>query len=472
MAVLPGTGLHGQTYRIMPLGNSLTRGTMCTNGSISPCTDISDEDAVGYREVLFDMLTSAGHDFDFVGSESGGGAIMTDTDHAGFPGIRDHQLASVMETGFSIYTGLVTPGPYLESFPADIILLHIGTNDMLAGDLAVDGVERILDAIDDFETEFGHPIMVFLARIISTRGNPCDTDADVVEFNGNLDALAASRNALGDNIIVVDMECGAGLDYSADMIDQVHPNQAGYDKMGQTWYDSVDAYLNAIPLTPGGLTLGDETFSSIGLSWTDYADNETGFQIERSLTSSGGDFSVIATVPANTTLYTSNGLTPETRYYYRIRAINNSGASLYTAVESTFTLPAPPAAPTGLSATAVDENTIDLTWTDTNNENSYTIERSLTSGAGFTEVTTLSANTTYYRNSGLTEGTRYYYRIYATNPGGNSGFSNEASATTDLAPPTNLAATALDEQSIRLTWTDVSTHETGYKIERSLTSGS
>ena len=59
---LPKEIVYAQaTIRIMPLGNSITRGTMCTNGDIYSCTDIADADAIGYRDRLFNLLTAAGH---------------------------------------------------------------------------------------------------------------------------------------------------------------------------------------------------------------------------------------------------------------------------------------------------------------------------------------------------------------------------------------------------------------------------
>ncbi|MFO7934795.1 MAG: fibronectin type III domain-containing protein, partial [Bacteroidales bacterium] len=227
--------------------------------------------------------------------------------------------------------------------------------------------------------------------------------------------------------------------------------------------------MDAIPEVPAEFALSGATSTSIDLSWVDNSSNESGFEIERSLTSSDEDFSNIHTVPAGTTTYTDMGLDSDIEYFYRIRAVNSTGASLYTSVESTTTLPAPPAAPTGLSATAIDENTIDLSWTDTNNENNYIIERSFTSGSGFTVIDTISANSTSYRDGTLTEDTRYYYRIYATNPGGDSDYSNEASAITDPSvpdAPSNMTFTDVKETSMRVRWEDNSDNEDNFVLER------
>ncbi len=42
------------------------------------------------------------------------------------------------------------------------------------------------------------------------------------------------------------MECGASIDYTTDMVDEVHPNQDGYDKMGELWFSEINTYLRSI----------------------------------------------------------------------------------------------------------------------------------------------------------------------------------------------------------------------------------
>jgi len=89
-----------------------------------------------------------------------------------------------------------------------------------------------------------------------------------------------------------------------------------------------------------------------------------------------------------------------------------------------------PAAPTLLSAAVVSSSSIDLAWSDnSNNEDGFKIERSLTSGSGFIQIAAVSSNAESYRDSGLTTGTKYYYRVCAYNSAGNSAYSNEVSAT-------------------------------------------
>lgn len=101
--------------------------------------------------------------------------------------------------------------------------------------------------------------------------------------------------------------------------------------------------------------------------------------------------------------------------------------------------PTPPA-PSTLNAAATGQTTIDIDWTDvvtTIQADEIVIERSLTSGSGFSEIDTVAIGVQAYSDSGLTAGTTYYYRVaarvtvYAV--AYTSTYSAEASATTSDA---------------------------------------
>jgi hypothetical protein len=132
-----------------------------------------------------------------------------------------------------------------------------------------------------------------------------------------------------------------------------------------------------------------------------------------------------------------------------------------------------PSAPTGLTASAVSSSRIDLSWTDnSDNEQGFTIERGTVSGT-YSQIGTVTAGTTTYISTGLAAETTYYYRVMTYNAAGNSGYSNEDSATTPASSqtipnaPTELAATTSSSYSIQLTWTDNSDDEDGFLIEMS-----
>src|SRR5439155_21764812 len=85
-------------------------------------------------------------------------------------------------------------------------------------------------------------------------------------------------------------------------------------------------------------------------------------------------------------------------------------------------------APTNLSATAVSIGQINLAWSDNSStETGFKIERS-PDGVTFTQIATAGSNVTSYSDTGLSAGTRYYYRVRATNGTGDSAYSSVANA--------------------------------------------
>ncbi len=139
-------------------------------------------------------------------------------------------------------------------------------------------------------------------------------------------------------------------------------------------------------------------------------------------------------------------------------------------------LGAVPAVPSNLAATVISTSRIDLNWTDNSStETGFEIDRATNSSftSGLTTFT-VGADVTTYQSTGLTYGTTYYYRVRATIGGGNdSADSSTASATAGVFPPaspTGLGATAVSATQINLSWTDNSTNETGFEIDRALDS--
>jgi fibronectin type 3 domain-containing protein len=246
------------------------------------------------------------------------------------------------------------------------------------------------------------------------------------------------------------------------------------------------------PATPTNLGASATGTSSIHISWSDNANNETGYRLERS--SDGTNFSFLTNLGANATSYDNGNLSPNTRYYYRVQAAGSPNSSGYSNIGSATTQSTnssgAPATPTNLTARGSTSvaNAIDLSWSDNaSNETGYKIERS-TDGKTFYPLAGTGPNGTFNRNTNLTPGRLYYYRAYAINGSGASGYSNVVSATTTSSggtvvtppppPPSSAgvpaAPTSLTVKisgsvanAIDLSWIDHATDETGYKIERS-----
>src|SRR5277367_1839462 len=112
-----------------------------------------------------------------------------------------------------------------------------------------------------------------------------------------------------------------------------------------------------------------------------------------------------------------------------------------------------PSAPTGLLAT-VGNAEVSLTWSASSGATGYYVQRATVSGGPYAQIAVPASNS--YTNSGLTNGTTYYYVVSAFNSAGQSANSNQASATptAPAAPPTaptGLQATAGNTQ-VSLVW--------------------
>ncbi len=238
--------------------------------------------------------------------------------------------------------------------------------------------------------------------------------------------------------------------------------------------------LNLVPgsnLPPGAvstLVARATSQSAINLTWALPAGTVASLNVERAA-SSAGPFAVISTLAGNVTTYSDTALTANLNYSYRIKAVNSFGSSPYSVVASAMTLPFPPANPSGLTALASSATQINLTWADNSlDETGFIIERASSVSGPFTVLLTTAPNIKTYSDTGLAASTTFYYRVAATNAGGKSAYTSTASAATAAAvvgtpaAPASVSAMATSAAQVTVTWTDSSTTETGFKVERAL----
>lgn len=238
-------------YKIMPLGDSITMGA---TAGVLP-----DSEKVGYRKNLYGSLTSAGYNFDFVGTRQHGSFYIPDDEHDGHGGWSAFQIANG-------HTGDVAAGSlpdWLVTSNPDIVLLHVGTNGLDPNNDA--DVNQILDQIDTWEAS-NHPVTVIIARIIEENTETLENhnlgfftpNPDTETFNDNVVALVQDRIVNdGDDIIIVNQQIA--LDYPADLDDLLHPKASGYAKMADIWLHPL-----AGQGTPSGTGTADDTGKYIG----------------------------------------------------------------------------------------------------------------------------------------------------------------------------------------------------------------
>ncbi len=183
------------------------------------------------------------------------------------------------------------------------------------------------------------------------------------------------------------------------------------------------------PAAPGSPDAEPLSRKQINLSWNDLSNDENAFMIERRKGESGS-WELIGTVPANSTRYEDMGLETATTYYYRLRAYNGAGYSAFSPEISATTkeITEVPESPGNLTATLLSSGKVRLAWQDHSEiEDGYAIERKKGVDDTYTVIDSTGPSVTLYRDDETLETATYYYRVYAFNGIGNSGFSNEVS---------------------------------------------
>jgi fibronectin type 3 domain-containing protein len=178
----------------------------------------------------------------------------------------------------------------------------------------------------------------------------------------------------------------------------------------------------ALPGTPTSLTAVG-TNGAVNLSWSP-ASGAASYNIKRSTTT--GTETTIAN--AGTTSYSDTAVVNGTTYFYTVSATNTAGESANSS-EVSATPNLPPAAPSGVTATA-GSNQVSLSWSGSAGAISYNIKRSTTSGSGYAVIGTATAPAVAYTDSSATKFTQYFYVVSAVNGYGESADSSpEATAT-------------------------------------------
>jgi fibronectin type 3 domain-containing protein len=207
------------------------------------------------------------------------------------------------------------------------------------------------------------------------------------------------------------------------------------------------AAVLATTAVPGKVSARFVSPASIIVTWT-LVTEATSYNVYRD-TSDTGTFSFSRTLTTDTLV--DSGLAAGIRYYYRIRAVNNSGESGLSFTKNAITLPAIPA---GASAAGVSSSCIVITWPAVTGAASYKIYRNSVDTGAFQLAGSATRDT--FSDTSLSAATTYYYKISAVNSSGESGPSASCSAITKKLPtPNNVSAAAVSSSGITITWTAV-----------------
>jgi fibronectin type 3 domain-containing protein len=215
---------------------------------------------------------------------------------------------------------------------------------------------------------------------------------------------------------------------------------------------------------------------SIRINWDNEVQGASGFTIQKKTDT--GEFTTIARVSSSVSTYNDTRVSNGHTYTYRVFA--TSGTLFGYSADS---YPVEYLHPTTLSINALSDSELELSWSyPVSNripESNYqtVIERRLDGATTWQTIANIPGNQNTYIDNGLSEGTRYFYRIRAVTatsaaymyyPDNNVG----RYAYTLLKAPTNVQAKIMSTSAIKITWQDNSSKETGYRIERKTGTGS
>lgn len=204
--------------KVMPLGDSITA---------------SSVGLPSYRYFLWHLAINNGYHIDFVGSLRGvlrgpPANADFDMDHEGHGGF----VAERISAGIAQWATVASP---------DIVLLHIGTNDLHEGQSVTSTIDDISAIIDQLRT-VNPNIRILVAQLIAS-SNP--RHKDIPALNAQLPALVAAKNSVTSPLVLVDQF--TGFDPTTMTTDGFHPNAIGESRMADRWFEKLAPMLNLLP---------------------------------------------------------------------------------------------------------------------------------------------------------------------------------------------------------------------------------
>ena len=200
---------------VLPLGDSITHG-------------FSSSDDAGYRSALFKLAVAANQKVTFVGSLSNGPSTVSGQtfpkNHEGHDGIT--------VTGI---TGYVPPSKAFTATP-NIVLLHIGTNDMTSNADPTTTANQ-LDTLVTNLVQAAPDALVVVAKIVPLGYSNTNYDQYIAKIPDVVKAHA-SKN---EHVVLVDMSTLPTSDIHGS--GNVHPTDQGYADMASLWYGVIESYL-------------------------------------------------------------------------------------------------------------------------------------------------------------------------------------------------------------------------------------
>jgi lysophospholipase L1-like esterase len=218
----------GTACAVLPLGDSITEGYLPSGAN------------GGYRVELFRQAVRAGKNVTFVGTQTNGPNTV---ENRTFPRTHEgHGGYTIAGGGQGAIAGSITDTA-ISRFHPHIVLLMIGTNDINGNINVSSAPTRLGQLIDEIITDAPSALVV-VASVIPIRDD--GTNQRIPNYNATIPGLVNTRAAAGKHVIFVDNYAAIMKNASwktALMVDNLHPNDAGYAVLGQSFYDAISGVL-------------------------------------------------------------------------------------------------------------------------------------------------------------------------------------------------------------------------------------
>lgn len=222
--------------------------------------------------------------------------------------------------------------------------------------------------------------------------------------------------------------------------------------------------VTAAPAAPDVLNVQLIAPGYVNLTWADNSSNESGFTIERK-TGAAGSYTELVNVTSNAMFYKDSTVSVDETYFYRIYAYNTDGDSSFSNEVSATTSGSVPGDPVNLVASATSPAQIELSWTDTaDNELTYFVERKVGPNDSFSLHATLDPDANTFTDSALDEQRAYAYRVRASNTWGTTAYTNEDSVITPSVASAGLWARTYQGEGDAYAYSVINTSDGGFLI--------
>ncbi|MCI7258688.1 MAG: SGNH/GDSL hydrolase family protein [Ruminococcus sp.] len=285
VSAAPAAAGDTEAVKILSLGDSITDGYW-TSGA--------------YRKYMYHDLEQMGYNIDMVGPKGSnsntftynGQSVSYDDNNAGYSGYAIQEMTTkehrsgILET---IQATWYNGQNMIAAYQPDIVLLQIGTNDILSNynDGITDRLENLVNVIlqdlDADSTVFVSTIPDIDAYIradwlgsygINAWGSTQEEKDQLMEtvtgcidtYNTSIYNLVLKMQSEGKNVQFADIN--SVVDYQTDLHDGVHPNEAGYENMGNYWAGLLNDFFQSKGTNPKPVTTTTTTQPAVTTTTT------------------------------------------------------------------------------------------------------------------------------------------------------------------------------------------------------------